>query len=151
MIRTFTLAEVLDAYNTLVRPSTGARTRRKLSVQLVSQQLKEDVPASAVAPVDIDTKDAAIVASPLQLFLDTQEVIGVLNGGVEEQESVFKARLGCAPATTPFLSAAFGEYADGFEIGSPSGRAIGNEKIERLETKNSAAANGDIAVASPRL
>ncbi|KAI1798428.1 LuxS/MPP-like metallohydrolase [Ganoderma leucocontextum] len=146
-IRALTLAEVVEAYNTLVRPSTGARTRRKLSVQLVSQQLQEDVPSSAFASVD--AKEAA-PAAPVQLFLDTQEVLGVLDGRADEQESAFKARLGCAPATTPVVSAAFGEYAGAFEIGSPSGRAIGDETGGRPETRDSAGAD-DTAVASPRL
>ncbi|PIL27298.1 hypothetical protein GSI_10445 [Ganoderma sinense ZZ0214-1] len=129
VIRALTLAEVVDAYNRLVRPSTGAHTRRKLSVQLVSQQLKEDPPLSPFAPTDIDAKEAVAVAAPLQVFLDTQEVLGVLDRKAEEQETAFKARLGCAPSTTPIVSAAFGEYAGPFEIGSPSGDAVGDEKV----------------------
>ncbi len=132
-----------------MRPSTGARTRRKLSVQLVSQQLKEDVPDSAFARVDSDVKrEAAAPPAPVQLFLDSQEVLGVLDSSAEAQECAFKARLGCAPSTTPVVSAAFGEYAGAFQIGSPSGRAIGDEK--GAGHKGSAGA-GDTAVASPRL
>ncbi|RPD65209.1 LuxS/MPP-like metallohydrolase [Lentinus tigrinus ALCF2SS1-6] len=40
-IRSLTLSEVVEAYNTFLRPSTGLRSRKKLSVQLISQQVKE--------------------------------------------------------------------------------------------------------------
>ena len=149
VIRALTLAEVVDAYDKLVRPSTGAHTRRKLSVQLVSQQLKEDVPASPFAPGDTKEAVSESVVSPLQVFLDSQAVLGVLDNRAEEQETAFKARLGCAPSTTPVVSAAFGEYADAFEIGPQSERAVGDEKVGNKGPGSSGA--GDIAVASPRL
>ncbi|KAI0746531.1 LuxS/MPP-like metallohydrolase [Daedaleopsis nitida] len=75
-----TLAEVVEAYNTLMRPSTGAKTRRKFSVHLVSQQLDET---------------AAEERGEVQ-FID--------------DESLFKCQLACAPAVTPVMSEAFGEF-----------------------------------------
>ncbi|TFK91904.1 LuxS/MPP-like metallohydrolase [Polyporus arcularius HHB13444] len=45
-VRALTLSEVIEAYNTFLRPSTGAQTRKKLSVQLISQQMN-DTPEQA--------------------------------------------------------------------------------------------------------
>ncbi|KAI0718393.1 LuxS/MPP-like metallohydrolase [Cerioporus squamosus] len=81
-IRALTLSEVIEAYNALLRPSTGAQTRKKLSVQLISQQIN-DTPEQ--------TPDVQVV----------------------EDERMFKATLGCAPAAVPVMSEAFGQYAHG--------------------------------------
>ncbi|KAI0764784.1 LuxS/MPP-like metallohydrolase [Fomes fomentarius] len=78
-IRDLSRGEVVEVYDALVRPSSGAKTRRTLSVQLLSQQLDE-------TPPDMDQA---------RLVVD---------------ESRFKAGLGCAPAVTPVVSDAFGEY-----------------------------------------
>ncbi|OBZ78124.1 Insulin-degrading enzyme [Grifola frondosa] len=41
VIRTLSLGEVVDTFDTLVRPSSGSASRRKLSFQLISQQMRE--------------------------------------------------------------------------------------------------------------
>ena len=78
-IRGLALADVVEVYDALVRPSSGVQTRRKLSVHLVSQQMAETPEEPAGAQMIVD-------------------------------ESRFKAGLGCAPAATPIMSEAFGEY-----------------------------------------
>ncbi|TBU47821.1 LuxS/MPP-like metallohydrolase [Dichomitus squalens] len=101
-IRALTLSEVTAAYNKLIRPSTGAHFRRKLSVQLISQRLTDDVLPPA------PTRQAVLIA-------DTQ-VVGVLDRAAGERESALKARLECAPAVTPVVSAALGVYAGAFDL-----------------------------------
>lgn len=43
-IRDLSFGEVVEVYDALVRPSSGTKTRRTLSVQLISQQLDETPP-----------------------------------------------------------------------------------------------------------
>ena len=118
-------------YNTLMRPSTAVHSRRKLSVQLVSQQLKDDVPPPAPAPEAV-------------LIEDTQQVVGVLDRSAGERESAFKARLQCAPAATPIVSAALGEYAAAFDLPS----LVISDAKQGLAVESAA---DDSAIASPRL
>lgn len=66
------LDEVVKIYDTLVRPSSGQHTRKKISVQLVSQQMKE--------------------AAPFQM-----NVLVLDDGGLIP----YKSGLGCYPAPLP--------------------------------------------------
>ena len=89
-IRALTCHDIHDAYNAYLRPLTGARTRKVLSVQLLSQQLHEDPPPHNIA-------SHLMEACP--------------NVHIIEDERKFKASLGCAPAAVPVMSEAFGRYA----------------------------------------
>ncbi|KAH9915085.1 LuxS/MPP-like metallohydrolase [Fomitopsis serialis] len=54
-IKALSLDEVIKTYDTFVRPSTGRTMRKKLSVQLVSQQLKEAIPLRETGTVLTDS------------------------------------------------------------------------------------------------
>ncbi|KAI0330109.1 LuxS/MPP-like metallohydrolase [Cubamyces sp. BRFM 1775] len=88
-IRALTLAEVIRTFNTLVRPSTGEQTRKKFSVHLLSQQLQDEPPAPGPTTIVLNEADK----------------------GTNTPMALFKSGLGCAPAATPVISAAFGEHA----------------------------------------
>ncbi|OSD07763.1 LuxS/MPP-like metallohydrolase [Trametes coccinea BRFM310] len=93
-IRALTRAELASTYNALVRPSTSTghpRTRKKLCVHLLSQQLSEDPPPR-----------------PCTITLGTEADAG------GAAESAFKASLPCAPAATPVRSPALGEHGRAF-------------------------------------
>ena len=94
-IRALTLAEVLNAYDAYILPSSP--TRRKLSVQLVSQQTADAPPAPNPATQE-------------QLLVEDLDEADDLWGAFARAERAFKAGLACAPAATPVHSAAFGEY-----------------------------------------
>ncbi|KAI9058078.1 LuxS/MPP-like metallohydrolase [Trametes sanguinea] len=98
VIRALTRDEVLATYNALVRPSSSRRTRKKLCVHLLSQQLSEDPPAR------LPSDDPGLTVVTLDADDDAGSVA----------ESTFKASLPCAPAATPVLSPAFGEHGHVF-------------------------------------
>ncbi|KAI0658946.1 LuxS/MPP-like metallohydrolase [Cubamyces menziesii] len=100
-IRALTLAEVIRVYDTLVRPSTSAQTRKKLSVHLLSQQLHEEPPAPGPPTIVLSEADTGSNSS-------------------DTRTALFKSGLGCAPAATPVISAAFGEHAPAFDFYRPS-------------------------------
>ena len=66
MIRTLTLGEVVAVYNGCMHPSLGAQTRKKLSVQLVSQQMEETPPepGDAVMIADESAFKAGLACAP---------------------------------------------------------------------------------------
>ncbi|OJT06440.1 Insulin-degrading enzyme [Trametes pubescens] len=128
LIRELALPEVVATYDALVRPSTGAKTRKKLSVHLLSQEIRDAPPAQPPADSDIDASPNA----------DAADVSGTAEGAVRparghtatlvaeedprgEVESAFKAALWCAPTATPVISAAFGGYEHGLARGSGHG------------------------------
>ena len=78
------------------------------------------------------------------LIEDTQQVVGVLDRSAGERESAFKARLQCAPAATPIVSAALGEYAAAFDLPS----LVISDAKQGLAVESAADAS---AIASPRL
>lgn len=94
-------------------------------MHLLSQEIREAPPAHPSAASDIDASPAA----PPNTDADA-DVSGTAEGAVRpasgrtatliaeedprgEAASVFKAGLGCAPAATPVISAAFGGYEHG--------------------------------------
>ncbi|GBE85090.1 Putative zinc protease [Sparassis crispa] len=77
-IRTLKLEDVVEVFDKFVRPSSAITSRKKISVHLVSQQMK-DTPR---------TTDGAKVIT-------------------NESESLFKAGLACYPAAVPVVSEAF--------------------------------------------
>ena len=99
VIESITLEELVAAYDAYLLP--GSPVRRKLSVQLVSQQMPEP-PPTAATEVDASADAGAV------------RVISELDGGdplaFARAERAFKAGLGCAPAAAPVPSPAFGEY-----------------------------------------
>ncbi|KAH9948332.1 LuxS/MPP-like metallohydrolase [Amylocystis lapponica] len=75
-IRALTREDVLEAFDRYVVPSSGSRSRKKISLHLVSQQVTE---------LTRMTEGAVLVA--------------------EDSESLFKASLGCYPAAVPVTPA----------------------------------------------
>ncbi|KAI0763999.1 LuxS/MPP-like metallohydrolase [Trametes elegans] len=138
VIRELTLGDVMQVYDTLVRPSSGHLTRKKLSVHLLSQQLEAAAltspPAvSAAKPPNANadvahaaTADSVSANGAVQLgakrILLEEDEDGAGGGGTAE--SVFKAGLACAPAVTPVRSPALGECGAGF-AGASAGAAGG--------------------------
>ncbi|KAI0634940.1 LuxS/MPP-like metallohydrolase [Trametes polyzona] len=152
LIRELTLPEVVATYDALVRPSTGAQTRKKLSVHLLSQEIHETplppaVHASCPPPADsgispftpstspsvsvlaTTTSTTAATASDAPGTAEQQGAGGpsvtVLDAEADprgEGEAAFKARLVCAPAASPVISAAFGEYGEA--MGAPQAARI---------------------------
>ncbi|KAI0353367.1 LuxS/MPP-like metallohydrolase [Trametes cingulata] len=123
VIRELTLAEVVATYDALVRPSTGGHTRRKLAVHLLSQEMREAPPEHVQSPPPADSAVTAPGTSEL-LLAEEDDVRG-------EAESMFKAGLECAPAATPVLSDALGEYRRAF---ARVGGALANARASKTRT-----------------
>ena len=100
VVEALTLDELLAAYDACVLP--GAPARRKLSVQLVSQQLAEAPPP----PPGSSDGGARLLAEDLARPADDDG-----QRAFARAESAFKAGLACAPAAAVVPSAAFGEFA----------------------------------------
>ncbi|KAI0674093.1 LuxS/MPP-like metallohydrolase [Trametes maxima] len=135
VIRELTRDEVVRTYDALVRPSSGAQTRKKLSVHLLSQQLDEHpLATSAVSDANPAATDATTTATPTDSGAVRPRLAIVLNVDDNirgEGESVFKAGLACGPAATPVFAPAFGEY--GHALARSSGactRAIGSAPLQ---------------------
>ncbi|KAI0646092.1 LuxS/MPP-like metallohydrolase [Trametes meyenii] len=140
VIRELTHDEVVRTYDALVRPSSGALTRKKLSVHFLSQQLVETPPdehlllTSAVSDANPTATDATATTTPTDSGAVRPRLAIVLNADDDvrgEGESVFKADLACAPAATPVFTPAFGEY--GHALARSSGacvRAIGSAPLQ---------------------
>lgn len=77
LIGELTQEEVIRMYEELVRPSTASSSRKKLSVQLISPQLREDPPPVPEGAVLLLT---------------------------DEEEAAFKAGLTISSAATPVVS-----------------------------------------------
>ncbi|EIW56019.1 LuxS/MPP-like metallohydrolase [Trametes versicolor FP-101664 SS1] len=124
LIRELALPEVVATYDALVRPSTGAKTRKKLSVHLLSQEIREAPPAHPSAASDIDASpntDADVSGTAEGAVRPASQRTATLVAEEDprgEVESAFKAGLGCAPAATPVISAAFGGYEHGLASGA---------------------------------
>ncbi|KAI0367165.1 LuxS/MPP-like metallohydrolase [Pilatotrama ljubarskyi] len=147
VIRELTLAEVVATYDTFVRPSSGGHTRKKLSVHLLSQEMREAPPEHAPSPPPADS-GAAAPSTPQVHTTTAANAAGAERGGGAVQpplkvllseeddrrgaaESMFKAGLECAPGATPVLSSAFGEYGQAL---AQVGGALADARASRTRT-----------------
>ncbi|KAI0819462.1 LuxS/MPP-like metallohydrolase [Trametes gibbosa] len=137
------LSEVVASYDALVRPSTGAQTRKKLSIHLVSHDLHVHSP-TANAPENSGIAHSSLSHPTTDTGPDVPTTAGVIPETADEAtraalarrptrmllpeadataEAAFKTGLACAPAARPVISAAFGDYAEAFvaQLGCASG------------------------------
>ncbi|KZT69510.1 LuxS/MPP-like metallohydrolase [Daedalea quercina L-15889] len=78
-IKALSLEGVIRIFDTLIRPSSGRATRKKISVQLVSQQLKDAVPSHPSAQVLTDESlimyKSSMACYPAGIPTDSQFVL----------------------------------------------------------------------------
>ncbi|KAH9855602.1 LuxS/MPP-like metallohydrolase [Lenzites betulinus] len=124
LIRALALPEVIATYDALVRPSTGAHTRKKLAVHLLAQEPGANPQKPASAP-PAGHEHSPALARPTVVLAEADAAAS----------AAFKAGLACAPAATPVVSAAFGEYAQGLATGTSAHAAgRGKEGVVSRET-----------------